>query len=385
MIEARARIQDGDTVRLDTRNVAAISLSPPAQLLDSGGSGALRIIWNGRAVVPQSSKDGVYLLAAEGFAAKPGDKHRTLEGRLTYFFNTPFAIVIGTSSSDPAMLHGLAAKADALVDIWERWQHVSPRVFRDTEVTADLQNRYSLLLLGGPAANKVTARLAPRLPLKVTRDSVTVDGRRFAANDAVAQMLYRHPQNPERYVLLVDATSAAGLRYWNPQQYWHALNGFPMNFWDWTIVDGRHVTQSAGQFPDRGWVAAGVFDWHWRRDDRFTVLGDEELRGRATLRHAPAPGFKLPDDALNPLLGSYQINPTQIGGGGLITVARSGAGITATAPEGGRAFPLEAETASDFAIVGLGTPVSFLRDGAGYVTGLIYHYNGQEIVATRLN
>ena len=33
---------------------------------------------------------------------------------------------------------------------------------------------------------------------------------------------------------------------------------------------------------------------------------------------------------------------------------------------------------------GLGTPVSFLRDGAGNATGVVYHYNGQEIVATKL-
>ena len=37
----------------------------------------------------------------------------------------------------------------------------------------------------------------------------------------------------------------------------------------------------------------------------------------------------------------------------------------------------------DFAIVGLGTPVSFRRDAAGHVSGLVYHYNGQEIVARR--
>jgi len=28
--------------------------------------------------------------------------------------------------------------------------------------------------------------------------------------------------------------------------------------------------------------------------------------------------------------------------------------------------------------------VSFLRDGAGNATGLVYQYNGQEIVATRV-
>ena len=385
MIEARARLVGDLTIRLDTRNVDGITLTPPdLHASNRPRRDGWQIIWNGvRHLVVM--KDGALDLVAEGFTRKAGDKSPPREGRLTYFFNTPFAIVVGTTSKDAAMSAGLAAKADALSDLWERWQHVKPRVYRDTEVTAEIQRKYSLLLLGGASANKVAARFTPKLPMKVTADSVVIDGRTFAARDAVAQMLYPHPDNAERYLLLVEPTSAAGLRYWNPQQYWHALNGFPMNFWDWTIVDGRHVRQSSGLLPDRGWIAAGVFDNHWRRNDDFTVIGDAELRSHAPVRQAPAPGFKLPAATLDALAGRYQINPGQIGAGGWINVVRAGDTLTAGAPEGDRAFTLEAENANDFAIVGLGTPVSFLLDGSGLVTGLTYDYNGQEIVATRID
>src|SRR4029078_2636371 len=195
-----------------------------------------------------------------------------------------------------------------------------------------------------PGENRVSARLAAKLPLKVTRDSVSIDGRRFATTEPVAQMLCPHPRNEQRYVLLVAPTSAAGLRYWNPQQYWHALNGFPMNLLDWTILDGRHVTQDSRLFPYRGWVAAGVFDMHWRRSDAFTVLGDPELRARATLRHAPAPGFQLPGDRLDALARHYVINTRPVGAGELLNAARSGDTTPAGAPEGGRTWPLEAES-----------------------------------------
>jgi hypothetical protein len=385
MIEARARIVGDLTIRLDTRNVSGVSLAPP-DLHESNRPrrDEWQVVWNNvRQLIVM--KDGKLQLSRADARPAPGDKSPALEGRLSYFFNTPFAIVVGTRSKDADMAAGLAAKADALRDIWARWQHVPPRVFLDREVTPEVQQRYSLLLLGGASANSVSARLASNLPMRVARDSVTIDGRRFAATDAVAQMLYRHPDNPQRYVLLVEPTSPAGLRYWNPQQYWHALNGFPMNFWDWTIVDGRHVTQSSGLAPDRGWVAAGVFDRHWRRNDAFTVVGDPELRSRAHLRQAPARGFKLPAGALDALAGRYQITPGQIGSGGLINVERAGDTLTASAPEGGRTFTLEAETGSDFAIEGLGTPVTFVRDDAGLVTGLQFHYNGQEIIATRVN
>lgn len=378
MIEVRATLVSSDVLRLDTKNVAALQFAPPARLRT--------VVWNGRTVNPGSAKGGIHVLVAPDRATdgkyRKSDRR---EGRLTYFFNTPFAIVVGTSSKDAAMNRVLAQKAATLADLWERWQHAKPRVLRDTELTIDDARRYSLLLVGGPRENSVSRRFARQLPLAVTRDSVTVDGRRFATQDAVAQMLYPHPENDQRYLLLVEPTSADGMRYWNPQQYWHALNGFPMNLWDWTIVDGRRATQSSGLLPDRRWVAAGVFDNRWRRDDRFVVTGDAQLRERAPLRRAPPPGFKLPGDALDSFVGKYRIDPGQIGGGGLVNVTREGDTLLATAPENGRNWPLEAEDANDFAIVGLGTPVSFRRDGAGNVTSLVYDYNGQSIVATRID
>ena len=157
-----------------------------------------------------------------------------------------------------------------------------------------------------------------------------------------------------------------------------------MNLWDWTIVDGRHAIQESGLFPDRGWVAAGVFDMHWRRNDalRCSAIRSCVHARRCAMRFRA--GLQTTGAVLDALTGRYRINPGQIGAGGLINVTRNGETINASAPEGGRDWPLEAESESDFAIVGLGTPVSFLRDGAGLPTGLVYHYNGQEIVASKL-
>lgn len=375
MIEARAKRVGPNQLRLDTKNVLGARLALPQSLVDQPAR-PLVVVWNGKWHYV-NAKSGTYTLFADGFSPGAHDKNPAREGRLSNFFNTPFAIVIGTRSKDAALNAGLAAKAATLADLWERWQHVKPRVYLDTEITREIESNYSLLLLGGREANRVSARLATKVPLKVTPQSVSIDGRLFPATDAVAQMIYPHPENDARYLLLVEPTSAAGLRFWNPQQYWHALNGFPLMLWDWTIVDGRHVTQASGLFPDRGWVAAGLFDTHWRRDDRFVSLGDADARSRAPLRHAPPPGFKLPADQLQAFAGRYRIDDGQIGSGGLINVEVKGDAITASAPEGGRAWPLEAESESDFAIVGLGTPVSFRRDG-GEVVGVVYHYNGQE-------
>ena len=47
MIEDRAQTLGEGTFRLDTKNVAAVEMSPPADL-GGAGDGVLNVIWNGR-------------------------------------------------------------------------------------------------------------------------------------------------------------------------------------------------------------------------------------------------------------------------------------------------------------------------------------------------
>jgi hypothetical protein len=194
MIEARANIIDRGLVRLDTKNVAALTLTPPAEFLVQAGS-PLRVVWNGAERVVQAGSDGAYPLSAEGQEMRRGDKAPAREGRLTYFFKHALRHRHRHARRELRHVTPPGTEGRALADLWEQWQHVKPRVYRDTDVTPEIAQQYSLLLLGGPDANAVTARFADKLPIKVTRDSVTIDGSRFAARDAVAQILYPHPQN----------------------------------------------------------------------------------------------------------------------------------------------------------------------------------------------
>ena len=279
LMEVHATIVQPGTIRLETRNVGSARLTPPRELV--GGAADVRVVWNGEERSVAWSADGSLSLAADGVAPRPGDKSPAMEGRLTYFFGTPFAIVVGIASRDPEMVRVCREKAEALAGLWERWQHVRPRLLRDDEVTPEYERRYSLLLVGGPDANRVTARVAGRLPLAVARDGVTIDGRRFAATDAVAQMLHPSPLQPERYVLVVAATSTAGMRAWDPGGFWVQENGYPKLVWDFTVQDGRRAAEP-GLGPERSWIAAGIFDRHWRRDDRFIAAGDDMPPARAT-------------------------------------------------------------------------------------------------------
>jgi hypothetical protein len=100
-------------------------------------------------------------------------------------------------------------------------------VFKDTEISSDDMARYSLLLFGGPEANRVVAKLAAKLPLQVSADRITIDGRTFPVKDAAVQMIYPNPLNAERYVRIAAGTSPDGMYFCDT-----ATTNPPLHMWD---------------------------------------------------------------------------------------------------------------------------------------------------------
>ncbi len=275
-LEAEAELIAPNRIRLDTRNVAAATLSP-GPLVDA--SGPVEVVWNGVPhTVPQ--QQGRLELRADVPVAGGRVKERRLAGPFRELTSTPFAVVVGTISGDEAMRSMCAAKGRAFVENWQAWQHVTPRVFLDTEISDADAGRYSLLLIGGPADNALARRLAGRIPLEVRKDAVVIDGVSFAVQDAAVGILSPSPLNPERYVAVVAGTSAGGLWFWDP-------NDDGASDWDFFVVDGRSGGATAlaqpGFFPERGRVVSGLLDGNWRFAESSTVRGDAELRAQATL------------------------------------------------------------------------------------------------------
>jgi dienelactone hydrolase len=375
MIDVDAEVVKSGLIRLDTRNVAQITLSlPPAS---SGAGTSVRVVWNG---VPRDMAllQGQAKLTLAELSSGPLNKRPGLEGGLSRLITTPFAVVVGTTSRDPVMRQRCQAKADAFVRVWRQWQHVSPRVFRDDQITDEDQRRYSLLLIGGPNDNRITRQLSPHLPLKVARDGFTIDGRKYAATNSVVQMIYPNPLQPNRYVMVVAGTSSEGLYFWIPA-LWHPSAGFPTSYWDWTITDGLRVTlTSIALGAERGWVAAGMFDQHWRRDDRWVYVGDSSLRHSGALRRAPVDGFTIPAELLDAYAGEYELAP-----GVPVRVAHQAEHLTFQPPSG-RPLQLDAESKTDFVVHDTGESVFFVADEQGKVTGAALNTAGQELRVTRV-
>jgi hypothetical protein len=178
-------------------------------------------------------------------------------------------------------------------------------------------------------------------------------------------MIYPSSANPNRYVVVVASTSTAGMHFWRPGGLWNFPGGYPTLAMDWTIQDGRLVALEPGLGQSRVWVASGVFDPHWRRDDRWVFRGDPELRAKGRLRHAPPPDFQVPANVLDSYVGQYEIEPGQV-----LFITREGnhlLGKVATTSL------LTAESNNDFVADEFGGVVTFQHDAQGAVTGLEFN------------
>lgn len=308
-----AEVVGSNTIRLDTQNISALTLSPGPKLIDPAQS--VKVVWNGDGQTI-SLNDGKIRLRAAGLVTPVLAKNSRIAGPIGDILNTPFAIVTGTASADPAMNEVCRQKTDTLVAMWQDWQRQPPRVFKDSELSEADAVKYSLILIGGPDANLVTRKLADRLPLKLTKDTVTIGNRSFAATDARMQMIRPNPLNPQRYVVVVAAVSAASLRLWAPATLRAAQ-------FDFTIEDS-HVA-GLGQQSDHTdfWVAGGWFDRDWAWDDALVHPGNIEARAKSLVLHGD-----LEAALLEPYVGRYEIAP-----GMAVTVTRTGSHLSAKVGE----------------------------------------------------
>jgi len=351
-IRVDAEVVDRNVIRLDTDNVLDIVLTPGAALIDP--SMPVKVVWNGVARDLRVTQ-GALRLASTNYKPAPLHKRPALPGATSDFLMTPFAIVIGTSSKDPEMVALSKEKAQGFIDTWRDWQKVQPRVFLDSEIKDADVARYSLLLIGGPDANRVSARLAAKLPLRISGDIVRIDGKAFKAKDAAVQMIYPHPLNAERYVWMIAGTSTGGM-------YFAEASPYRTTAWDYVITDGRIPPFKQRATPEQTRVVSGSFDYNWRFASALSHPGDVEVRTQGRLLGRPDRNLKIDPKVLQSYVGHYQIED-----GPLIEVYVDGARLMSRAR--GNSSELIPESETRFYVAMGNTRLFFERDAAGKVTG----------------
>ncbi len=118
----------------------------------------------------------------------------------------------------------------------------------DTAVTADDIANNNLILFGDPGSNKVLARIVDKLPVKWTKDSITVGGQTYSAADHMPVLIYPNPLNPKHYVVINTGLSAQGFRG-------------PAGYGDYAVLK---VSKQADGTLAAETAAEGVFDESWQ-------------------------------------------------------------------------------------------------------------------------
>jgi pimeloyl-ACP methyl ester carboxylesterase len=117
------------------------------------------------------------------------------------------------------------------------------RTKSDADINDDDIKNHNLVLFGDPSSNRLIARIAAKLPIQWTKESVTVAGKTYSAADHVPALIYPNPLNPKRYVVLNTGMSMEG------------QSGTP-RYGDFAVL---RVQGGTAQIVDNG-----VFDESWR-------------------------------------------------------------------------------------------------------------------------
>jgi pimeloyl-ACP methyl ester carboxylesterase len=266
----RARVDarvDGTTITLTTANVSALHLNWTAGLAPAPAGQKLSLVIDGTTltlppVAPDRSLNAGVVSTSGGWrlGTLPADALRKapgLQGPIDDAFMDSFMFVRPTGRPlNPAV--GQWA-ADQLAYATSEWQGVfrgDPRVKDDTAVgPADIA-AHNLVLFGDPSSNAVFKKIAGKLPIGWTAESVTVGRQKFPADTHVPVLIFPNPLNPRKYVVI-----NSGFTFHD--QFNNDLQAPKLP--DWAIVN---ITERGSRQLPLSVKAQGFFDESWRIKER---------------------------------------------------------------------------------------------------------------------
>jgi pimeloyl-ACP methyl ester carboxylesterase len=179
--------------------------------------------------------------------------HKThgLQGPIDDAFLDPFLLVRPTGTPWNESVNQQALRSLARFDrLWAKFFRGHPYAKDDKDVTeADLA-KYHVVLFGDPGSNSWIAKLNGKLPVKWTREAVTLGARTLPSDENFPAMIYPNPLNPAKYVVLNTGLTISDRDY----------NGdYGMPRWgDYAIVK----VKAGSEVPDL--QTAGLFDENWQ-------------------------------------------------------------------------------------------------------------------------
>jgi hypothetical protein len=178
-------------------------------------------------------------------------KTHALQGPIDDAFIDPFLLVkpTGTPWNDAVNQQSLRqlARFDRL---WAKYFRAHPFVKEDKDVTEADFAKYQVVLFGDPGSNKWIARVAPKLPLTWTKDSLVLAGQTYPAAENYPALIYPNPSHPSKYVVINSGLTI-------PDNEYNGDYGLP-RWGDYAVVK----VKEGSDVPDL--VSAGLFDENWK-------------------------------------------------------------------------------------------------------------------------
>jgi len=178
-------------------------------------------------------------------------KTHTLQGPIDDAFLDPFLLVRPTGTPWSEEVNQQALRTMARFDnMWGRFFRGHPFVKDDKDVTEADFAKYHVVLFGDPGSNKWIAKLKDKLPVKWTKESVTLGGQTFSAKENYPALIYPNPLHPSKYVVLNTGLTIEDRGY-------NGDYGTPL-WGDYAVVK----VKPGEAVPEM--ISAGLFDENWQ-------------------------------------------------------------------------------------------------------------------------
>jgi len=264
-----ASIEGDHTIQAKTSNVSAVSFEFGTGARTMNPAAKVTVVLDGQTIaaggpLTDGSWIGHFRKTGTKWAAVPAQadddsktlrKRHDLQGPIDDAFFDSFLMVRPTGTPMNETVGNWAkSEQEHAIKMWRTQMRGDAQVKDDTAVTdADIAAS-NLVLWGDPQSNKVLARIADKLPVQWTSDSITLGTRKFPSATNAPVMIYPNPLNPKKYVVINSGMTM--------REYTESNNALQVAYLpDYAVVD---LTTP----PDARWpgkiAVAGFFSETWQ-------------------------------------------------------------------------------------------------------------------------
>ncbi|MEP6756960.1 MAG: hypothetical protein ABJA67_15755, partial [Chthonomonadales bacterium] len=263
-----AKVTASDEVEITATNVKAMTIAPPVGV--DGAPINIAIFINrprtaktdptiiyknyhpGRPIALLLTKDGWKIQPLTGMHKSPG-----LQGPIDDALFSPIIAVRGTGAViNSASDTWLKSELDRFRTSWGIYFRGTLPEKQDTDITDEDIKTKNLYLFGDPSSNKILARIAGELPIKWTKDKISIGDKSYSTTDHLPMFIFPNPLNSEKYVVINTGMtfSTKDMMGSNALQYPHLP--------DYAIIkfDANHFTDDRKTDVQ----LAGFFDEEWK-------------------------------------------------------------------------------------------------------------------------